>query len=339
MHTTVVTITNRKRWHLLQKTLAAAFADGADRAVIVDNAAEEDIAAHLRDTFPGQYEVVTLEKNLGSAGAYHLGLKAAIEGGAEFLLLLDDDNRIRPHGLKTLKSVYNSTFGSFGKDRFCVAGYRPEQELARLGRGNPTTPWADRFLGFHVRNVPAAFWRRRPWAPHTANTLVRPDKPFARAIAPWGGLFFHRAVIERFGLPDASFVLYCDDADFTMRITQAGGAIIIVPQAEIEDLEPSWTLGSKRATYFKRLLFRGSDDQVYYQVRNQAYLETRGAKMSWVRMVNRIILMAPMCVTAAATGKLRRFRTVHQALRDGERGILGFREPNSLPKTTCAGAK
>ncbi len=60
------------------------------------------------------------------------------------------------------------------------------------------------------------------------------------------GLFFHKDLIEKIGLPDESYFLYVDDFDFTYRITKAGGEIWMVTNSHLHDLESSFYLPGKK---------------------------------------------------------------------------------------------
>jgi GT2 family glycosyltransferase len=326
MHITVVTITNRKRWHLLHQTLTAAFAEGIDRAVVIDNAADEDIATKMRESFRGAHRTIRLEKNQGPAGAYFTGIGAALDDGAEYLLLLDDDNLLKPGAVHALKSAYQAQLANCSHSGLCVSAYRPEQEWIRGDRPNSAMPSPNRYLGFHLKDLALGIWRRRPGAErHRQRTQV--TQPFRRAIAPWGGLLFHRALIERFGYPNPEFVLYWEDIEFTMRVTCAGGEIWVIPAARIDDLESSWTKDSRRIPYVHTLIHRGSDEQVYYQVRNRAYLETRRGARSWIRQINRRIFFARLRAVASRAGRIDRLKLVTNAVRDGEKGKLGLWTP------------
>jgi len=106
MRVTVVTISYSKRWDLLRKTLQAALEQGAERAIVVDNEADEEIAPRAADAFGDRVRTLRLEKNRGSAGAYDVGLRAAMADGAEFLLMLDDDNCLATGSLAMLLDVY-----------------------------------------------------------------------------------------------------------------------------------------------------------------------------------------------------------------------------------------
>jgi len=325
MHVTVVTITNGHRWHLLQQTVVAAFAAGADRAVVVDNESEDPITDLMAEAFPGRHVTVRLWQNQGSAGAYYEGIRRAVEDGAEFILLLDDDNAPRPNAIASLKTTYRLLGGDGAQDRLCLAALRPVQEALRGDVPEPSFPSEDEFLGFHVRILPRALWKRRPWAKQSErrSAFVAPQAPIRRTIAAWGGLFFHRALIERFGYPDRRLVLYGDDVEFTHRIPAGGGELWLDPNADIDDLEASWLSDHTRESYLHAWLRRGSDEQIYYHTRNLAYLETHQRKCSWMREINRatlVILLWSISVRAKTWG---RFRLIVRAAADGEKGVLG----------------
>lgn len=324
MHTTVVTITNRSRWHLLCKTLESAFAAGVDHAVVVDNESQDHIAERMAETFQGRNQTIRLEPNQGAAGAYYAGIKTALENGAEYLLLLDDDNAVEEKAVRTLKSTYSRLRESYSTDTLCVAAFRLEQELLRDPNQEPQFPPAASFLGFHVHHIPRGLWKKRPWA-RSAPMQVSPIALVAgpRKIAPWGGLFFHRALIERFGYPDPRFVLYHDDTEFTHRVTSNGGLIWLEPEAKVEDIDVSWAGHRERLPYFATWIKRGSDEQVYYQTRNRAYLETHQRAHSWMREVNRTVLMPILWIIAVRSGKMNRLKLLIRAVRDGESGSLG----------------
>src|ERR1035437_7638343 len=127
MYVTVVTVTYGKRWKLLQRTLTAAFDAGADRAVVIDNASGEEIAERVSLAFPENASTIRLAANLGYAGGYCAGIRAAIADGAEYLILLDDDNCLEPGALARRKQDYTSILGRSSRDRLSVLAFRPAQ--------------------------------------------------------------------------------------------------------------------------------------------------------------------------------------------------------------------
>lgn len=324
MHITVVTITSRKRWRLLERTIHSAFSEGADQVLVIDNESQEGITTLMNGAFPGRHCTIRLEPNQGSSGAYYYGIKAAVESGAEFLLLLDDDNVLKPGALVSIINTYNSLKAANPSQFFCVTGMRMEQEVLRGEIPEPLFPTNKRFLGFTASHLILKAWKRLPWfrRARLRRTFVPPQEPVRRKLAPFGGMFFHRSLIERFGYPDSRFVLYCDDVEFTHRITEGGGSIWLDPHAQIDDIDSSWHASSSKLSFFETWIELGTDEQVYYELRNKAYLETHDRPRSLRRQINRIVLIPILWYIAARTRKLDRFHLILKAVKDGESGRL-----------------
>jgi len=327
MNVTLVTITNAKRWHLLERTLRAALENGADRAVLVDNEAQEEIASRTDQAFPGRVHTIRLEHNQGSAGAYCAGLQAAMETGAEFLLLLDDDNCVEPQTIPVLQETYKLLSATTPPEQLCVVGFRPDH-MSEILRGRPhelISSSGDAFFMFHMADLPKKLWKwisgRRQAVP--AEAANPPRQLFRQRTAPFGGMFFHRSVIERHGLPDRRFVLYQDDIEFSYRISSTGGEIVVAPQALIADLEQSWGIAD-RSTIFGKLINLGSDRQVYYTTRNRAYFESHCREHSRIRKVNRAVFLFTLWSLACLRRRTARFRLIVKAIHDGEGAVLGI---------------
>src|SRR6185369_7729879 len=83
-------------WRSVVDTLACVdilLADGGVDVIVVDNGSAEPVAAALT---PRPVTVVRAPENQGYAGGGNLGIRAALERGAEVVLLLNDDTRLLP---------------------------------------------------------------------------------------------------------------------------------------------------------------------------------------------------------------------------------------------------
>ncbi|HMN13852.1 MAG TPA: glycosyltransferase, partial [Bellilinea sp.] len=233
---TVVTVTYGERHDLLRQVLDALPAQGVGKVVVVDNGARWPVKAELTAAYGDWVDVVEMGRNTGSAPGFSAGLKRALDLGAEYLWLLDDDNRPAPGCLFALLQAYAGLHEQCPPDLLAVLAFRREHQ-ADVAAGVPlryVNPRHNAFRGFHVLDIPYKFWRRTPWGrPRVRGALpARVDL----GVAPYSGLLFHRAVVERCGLPRADFVLYADDTEFTHRLTAAGGRIVLITAAAIEDL-------------------------------------------------------------------------------------------------------
>ena len=322
---TVVTVTYGERRDLLRQVLDALPAQGVGKVVVVDNGAPWPVKAELAAAHGDWVHVVEMGRNTGSAPGFAAGMQRALDLGAEYLWLLDDDNRPEPGCLVALLHAYAGLREQCPADRLAVLAFRPEHQ-ADVAAGVPlryVNPRRNSFRGFHVLDVPYKIWRRTPWG----RPRVRGGLPaqVVLHVAPYSGLLFHRAVVERYGLPRADFVLYADDTEFSYRITQSGGKIVLVTAAELRDMESSWNVRAAHANSFSILLHQGSDFRAYYGTRNGAYLETHvQSHTPLVYALNRSIYLAILTIQARLQGKQARLALVRQAIADGTAGRLGM---------------
>lgn len=320
-----VTVTYGERRALLRQVLDALPAQGVGKVVVVDNGAHWPVKSELTAAYGDLVDVVEMGHNTGSAGGFAAGMQRALDLGGEFIWLLDDDNRPAPGCLAALATAYRDLCQRHPQDLLAVLAFRPEHQ-ADVAAGVPlryVNPRRNSFRGFHVLDVPYKFWRRTPWGrPRLRGSL---PAQVVLDVAPYSGLLFHRAVVERFGLPRADFVLYADDTEFTHRLTAAGGRIVLVTAAAIEDLESSWNVGGRNGPSFSIPIQHGSDFRVYYSTRNMAYFDTYCRRSNIIVFTaNRLLYLIAMTLFAVFTRKLMRLILVIQAEHDGKEQRLGI---------------
>jgi GT2 family glycosyltransferase len=331
----MVTVTYSSRWDFLRQALASAQNEGIDRAVVVDNGAAVDIAALAQAEFGDFVDVVTLGRNTGSAGGFKAGIQRALDLGASYLLLLDDDNEMQSGSLAALTAAHLACRAHTPEDKLAILAYRSDRQtdaatnLASSGmRGN-----RDAFFGFHILDVPFKLFRRTPWGQRWI--ARRPILPLVVVdVAPYSGMYFHRAVPQLLGLPDERFLLYADDTDFSYRLTRAGGSIVLATDACLRDLELSWNVKKRFSNTFDALLLGDGDFRAFYSTRNNAYFEHAAAGSNrLVRYLNRSIYLLLLQTRAVMAGRTARFRLLRRAVRDGEAGRLGEHADFPLQQT------
>lgn len=319
-------VTYGDRRHLVRPVLIALLEEALIwKIVLVNNGARWDVKALADELGPDRIEIVALGSNRGSGPGFAVAVEKACEMGAEFIWLLDDDNRPEPGAVSELLAAYTSLSCEFPKDRLAVVGFRPLFD-ARLASGEPLGRIKARpstFFGFHLLDVPYQLWRRRPWRrshpPQALPNLVEVDS------APYGGLLFHRSVIEKHGLPRADFVNYGGDTEFTLRITRDGGAIRLVTSARLLDLERGWwARNGGPGNPFGVWLERGGDARIFYSARSTAYLYShcwpRKASMLWI---NRQVFCLGLWLHALILRRWDRYSLIRRGIEDGLAGRLG----------------
>ncbi len=327
--TTLVTVTYADRIHFLGELLRRTFdLEGMERAVIVSNASRSNLAL-LEEKWGSRVQVIRLAENTGSANGYAVGIQAALDGGAHYLWLMDDDNAPKQGALAVLHEQLEGISAELGAGHAAVLGFRKDHQadIAAGLAASQATPLRSSFLGFHYRQIPFKVWRRlrrsRP-VPHVAKEVKLP-------YAPYGGLLAARQLFESIGLPKRDLVLYADDTEYTYRITATGGSITLITSAELEDLEGSWNLKDRYPNAFVGWLQGGSDFRAFYAARNQAWFDRHVWSVSkWDYRINQAIYVGLLKYFAARTGSDDRLRLLRYAIRQGQASVLGVESRFSL---------
>jgi len=324
---TVVTVTYGNRRHLLRQVLNAVRSMDVSKVVVVNNGAAWRVKDELAAAYQGFVDVVEMGANTGSAKGFATGIQRALDLGAEYVWLLDDDNRPRRDTLQKLLNAYMETQKTTPRDRLAVLAFRPEHQ-ADVAMGVPLhriNPRPNSFRGFHVLDIPYKIWRRTPWG----KPRVRGKLPETVTLeqAPYSGFLFHRDLIQTIGLPNADFVLYADDNEFTYRIVKKGGRTLLVTAAMIDDLESSWNIKYRFSNGFVGNLQGAGDFRAYYGTRNGVYLDTISTKKNpFVFWINRMVYMGLLFLYSVALGKNERYCLLREAINDGLIGRLGLNE-------------
>jgi GT2 family glycosyltransferase len=338
--TCVVTVTYGDRFHLLKQVVDAAFASGVCRVVVVDNASSPSsqlAIGGLEAQWAGKVAVVRFPQNRGSAGGYKAGLIYARGcSGCDYIWFLDDDNRPAPDALAILTRQYAALSRTISRDELAVVSLREQMgDLFRVATGEPVAavfPPRSSFSGFHLlgagrqlrrvaRQVRPLLMRRTPKVSVSKICRERALIPFC----PYGGLFFHRDVLDRIGYPDERLFLYSDDNEFTWRFTRKGGRLFLIPGSVVEDLDNAWRIKRDASDpFFSTHLLSPDDFRVYYRVRNQVHFEHQ----EWINnravyAVNKWSYLTLMWLWSRRLKKGERFKLILRAVRDGEQGNFG----------------
>lgn len=246
----VVVTYNRSAY--LEALLASieAMSRGPWRVVVVDNASTDDtgeVLARWQAQWGERLVVLSQAENTGGAGGFSAGTAAALDLGAEWLWLMDDDVEVLPDALVDLAPW-------LGRFR-CVTGRKYDFD------GTPFR-WQNRFDEF--LGVP----RPLPGDPFA------PDGWFEQTAGNFEGMAIHRSVVEQIGLPDPRFFIVWDDAIY-------GWLAHLVTECAVVD---AFVLKRARVLQQRRVgtknLNATGDRYRFYVMRNRAlmrfYLRDRG---------------------------------------------------------------
>jgi GT2 family glycosyltransferase len=212
-----------------------------DAVFVVDNASTD----HTREILTARVEhpelplqVTHSEENLGGAGGFRLGVRMAYDAGHDRIWLVDDDVVPATNCLEVLLAA----------DEPCVAAIREDV------RGHLVEKAA---LDFDLSN-PLAMRPKRAAVDDTYTDRAGMPERVELENVSFEGFLFRREVVDRIGLPDASYFIFYDDVDFAVRARRAGYRIwgmrdaVLVRQL---DFDQQHALDTWKGFYMFRNLF------------------------------------------------------------------------------------
>ena len=174
-----------------------------DKIYVVDNAST-DGTRDLLDTRKSDRLVhLRLTKNIGGAGGFNEGMKAAYADGYDLVWISDDDAYPHEDALEKLID------GLANFER--ISGYRPTYACSAVR-------WIDG--SWCEMNTPDTVWDwPRFYAPDSRYFLVR-SCSFVSVLVP-------RWAIEKHGLPIKDYFIWFDDAEYTRRLARTYPGIFV----------------------------------------------------------------------------------------------------------------
>jgi len=190
------------------KALSAVFAQTALPAgvILVDDCSPESIGEQARRRFGERLTVLRLAHNAGPAAGFAAGIKRAMEAGADWVWLMDDDAWPLGGALEALAC----------RPEFSAAETAALVSLKQDAAGR-------------LQKWEAVGHSRRLRLPDAA-LYLRPVFPVEAAA--FAGLLVRAAVVQRAGLPDARYFSWFADYEFCLRLRRHG-PILCVPGSRV----------------------------------------------------------------------------------------------------------
>ncbi|OIJ23767.1 glycosyltransferase [Nocardioides luteus] len=210
----------------------------ADAVIVVNNASTDHTAQVLAEAVTPNLQVIDSPENLGGAGGFHLGTKAAVEQGWDRLYLIDDD----------VVPAHDCLAVLLAQDEDCLFSVREDRngDLIELAA-----------LKFDLRN-PLAIKPKTAAVMDTYPTrAAMPERVPVENVA-FEGFMIRRTVLEEIGLPDPSYFIFYDDVDLAIRARRSGRTIWAVRDAVLVrqlDFSQQHDLAGWKGFYMYRNLF------------------------------------------------------------------------------------
>ncbi len=193
----------------LQSLRASSYPNA--RILVVDNAST-DRTLEAVQAFSTSVEVIRNSTNRRFAGGNNVGIRRALEAGADFVLLLNNDTVVDKDLLSELVAAAQRDPG------IGVVGpkiYYSSDPRRIWYAGGKIQWWAGWISHVGIRQIDSGQYR------HTAET------DYVTGCC----MLVRRDVIERIGLLDERYFMYGEDVDWCLRARHAGYRIVIEPRA------------------------------------------------------------------------------------------------------------
>jgi hypothetical protein len=280
-------------WNGGEDTCAALASLEGIETICVDNGSTDGSADEIASRFP-EIELIRNDSNLGFAGGNNVGIRRALELGADWVLLMNND-AVAGGGLADALERAAQACADAGV-LACKVLFEDGATVMYAGASfRPLLGYSGRRVGF---GGPDRF--------HALHDVDRADGA-AMAIS--------RAALEHTGLLDEELFLYVEDVDLSLRVRGAGFAVIFVADAVVRHKGSASTGGSSSTT------------NMYYSTRNTIVVVERHRPLpSGLRALRRgIVVTTHLAQAATHPARSAAARAVIEGWRDARAGRLGQR--------------
>jgi hypothetical protein len=262
--------------------------------IVVDNGSTDGTLEAVRAAFP-DVEAIRSEENVGFADGNNIGIRAALEAGADYVFLLNNDTLVDEGVVEALvtEAARRPDAGALcplihyvdPPDRIWYAGARFDPRAVHNGRH---TGYGERDVGQY----------------HAVREIGR---------ATGAAMFVPRRVVEEVGYLDGRLFIQVEDVDWSLRMRAAGYRILFVPGALVSH-RVAMTSGGERAPV-----------TAYYEMRNTLVVSSRHAPLRGLPRLRRELgsLAVHLLHARLARNPVANARAVLAGWRDFHTGRLG----------------
>lgn len=220
--------------------------------IVVDNGSTDDSVEKIREE-ESKIKIIENKENLGFAEGNNVGIRYALENGADYVCLLNNDTRVDPSFLVELVKTVQSDekIGLIGGKIYFEKGYEFFKDKYTDSQKGKVIWYAGGLIDWN--NVYAS--HRGVDEVDTGQYDQTVETEYLNGCLMLGT----REMFQKVGLFDKRYFLYFEDAEFSLRAKKAGFKVIFCPKAKIWHLNSgSSGSGSSLHDYFiirNRLIF------------------------------------------------------------------------------------
>jgi len=253
----ICTIVTYNRLSLLKECINAVLQQThpVSRIIVVDNNSTDGTADYLTNYKSNPlFQIVTMSQNLGGAAGFSEGIKNAALAHADWIWLMDDDTIPRPDTLEQML---------------------PYTQIERTGFVCSNVVWTDGEP--HLMNQPHLLEDQSPKKEMFAPYHLNHEDADLSDMASFVSLLIKGTIPWELGLPYKEFFIWCDDAEYTHRIS-TNGYYGVFAKKSIALHKTAENYVSSLYTVPAAVAWK-----VFYGVRNESFL--RRKRKGWLRFI------------------------------------------------------
>lgn len=220
------------------------------KTIVLDNRSSDDSVKAISEAFP-DVQIFVLQENKGYAGNNDVGIHAALEQGADWVFVLNEDTIL---------------------DKDCI------ENLVKVGESDPKIgivgPMVYHFDEPNIIQSAGGVFDKYLRVSHLSQNQADTGQYAGPHSVDWisgCAIMVRRAAIEEVGVIDERFFYYVEETEWCLRIKKAGWKVIHVPSAKI------WHKGVQ-------LDYKPQPSVTYYATRNRLLMLSKhhAPLMSWL---------------------------------------------------------
>lgn len=173
--------------------------------LVIDNASEEPDFSNLKlsTSQVDNLKIIRNSQNLGFSGGNNVGIKKALEIGASWVLLLNNDTWVEEGFIASIKAILSQKQGIVG------VPLDEGEHIAYAGK----IEW--------LRPTLRHEYRITNYVSRTESRNTKYELRNTNFYAIGGGMLIYKDVFPKIGFLDEKYFLYFEDADFCIRAKKA----------------------------------------------------------------------------------------------------------------------
>lgn len=269
-----------------------------DKIYIVDNCSTDGTYDYLKERGwleNEQFVYVKTESNIGGAGGFYTGTRAAFEGGADWIILMDDDGRAENR--QTFDILLNAA-----------------EELYKKGTADGKL-----FVNSLVQNQEYLSFKMGEM--YTVQEALRAaeDGILIGEANPFNGTLVSRELVAEIGYPNKDFFIKGDEVNYKQRAFQAGAYVCTAVNSRY--FHPRPETHEKKVLGIEVPFFVEAPWKEYYAARNFTYMYKQ--RKEYKAIMFELIFVKLLAVMSMKCPKRKTIGMIFKGIKDGWKGRLG----------------